>query len=176
MAAPEFSAEELRSHLEYDPETGVFIRGAATRKKSLIGLPVHMTETRKGYCKIDVMAGTYFAHRLAWMITYGEWPEGIVDHINGDRKDNRIANLRLADASQNAANSKIYKTNTSGFRGVSERSPGKFRAYVYKDKKMIRLGQFSTAEEAYAAHVAAAKELHGEFFRGESLTRSEAGQ
>lgn len=157
----ELTFEDVSARLSYDPATGQFERIGPYKGKGL-----YVRETEKGYVKLQVMRKRIFAHRVAWLLHYGEWPEGIVDHKNGDRSDNRIENLRLATPSQNAANAKLYKTNTSGFKGVSERSPGKFRAYIYKDKKMIRLGQYSTAEEAYQAHVKAANDLHGEFFRG----------
>lgn len=165
MASPTFTAEELRQHLIYDPATGLFIRGPATRKKCLVGLPVCMTENHKGYYRLDVMGRTFFAHRLAWMIVTGEWPDGIIDHINGDRKDNRIANLRPADQSQNSSNAKKYSNNTTGYKGVTERRPGEFRARIQKDGKSVSLGTFSTPEQAHAAYVDAANDLHGEFAR-----------
>lgn len=161
MSSAAITAEDVAKTLSYIADTGAFIR----TKGAGNGKPAFLRETYKGYLKVQVCGKRMFAHRLAWLMHYGEWPDCLVDHVNGDRKDNRIKNLRLADASQNAANAKIYKTNTSGFKGVSERSPGKFRAYVYKDKKMIRLGQYPSAELAYAAHVAAAQAVHGEFFR-----------
>ena len=124
-----------------------------------------LRENEKGYYRIELGGRRYFAHRLAWYLHYGEWPSAMIDHINGDRKDNRIANLRLANQSQNSANAKRYSNNSTGYKGVSERRPGQFRASVRKDGKLRHLGTFSTPEAAYDAYVEAANDLHGSFAR-----------
>lgn len=160
MAAPTISVEDARSRLSYDHATGTFTRLVSHGPK-----PVFLRETKKGYLKIDLMGRRYFAHRLAWYLHYGEWPETMIDHINGDRGDNKIANLRLADAAQNAANAKRYASNTTGFKGVTERRPGEFRARIHKNGKPISLGTFSTPEDAHAAYLRAANDLYGEFTR-----------
>ena len=104
------------------------------------------------------------AHRLAWFFVYGEWPQKQIDHINGNKSDNRISNLRLATASQNLSNKGITKSNTSGYKGVSfNRTKKKWMASIKVNKKSINLGYFLTPEEASEAYKAAAIKHHGEF-------------
>jgi hypothetical protein len=93
-------------------------------------------------------------------------PSGLpqIDHINGDRGDNRIANLRWCSRNQNQHNKGKCKTNTSGFKGVC-REDGKWRASIWLNNKFNRIGSFDTPEEAFDAYKAKARELHGEFAR-----------
>jgi hypothetical protein len=87
------------------------------------------------------------------------------DHINKDTLNNRRDNLRIASVEENQRNRGAYKNNTSGFKGVSLHPDGAYTAHITYDKKKHYLGSFKTAEEAYAAYCAAAKEHHGEFAR-----------
>lgn len=164
------TAEEVRSLLDYDPVTGEFTwkwrndylpqwnaRYAGRRAGSL---------TRDGYCSIRLGGHHHKAHRLAWLHFYGELPSAQIDHINGERSDNRIANLRLATQIQNSANAGIRRANKSGFKGVSwDRGRRKFRAQIRNGITNTHLGRFDTPEEAHAAYVAAALKMHGDFTR-----------
>jgi hypothetical protein len=160
------TAERLRDLLDYDPETGVFLwkkdgRGRTMRVGSVAGT-MHST----GYTQINFGGEMWLAHRLAWLHVFGEWPREQIDHINGNRADNRIINLREATLSQNAANRKCRDDNASGFKGVSlNKSLGKWNAGIKVNGNMIRLGVFETPEQAHAAYCAAADKLHGEFAR-----------
>lgn len=116
----------------------------------------------KGSKVINVLA-----HRLAWRIYHGTWPERDLDHINGVRHDNRISNLRLATPSENSANCKIYKTNSVGYKGVRKSYNGGYIARVQHNNKRHYLGIFDTAEDAYKAYKSASKTLRGEFHRDE---------
>lgn len=150
------TSDDVREHLIYDPVTGKFWwRDEAG------------TVTGNGYRYIKVKGKARLAHRLAWAFHYGEEPEGLVDHINGDRLDNRIENLRLETYSQNSANAKLHTRNTSGFKGVSwERRKGKWQATITVRNRQMFLGYFDTAEEAHAAYLIAAREHQGEFANG----------
>lgn len=86
-----------------------------------------------------------------------------VDHINGNKLDNRRANLRICTIAENTRNSAKSRNNKSGFKGVCTAPRGKWRAQIYRDKKAFYLGTFRTPEEAHAAYCEAAKKLHGEF-------------
>lgn len=104
----------------------------------------------------------YYIHRKI----LGVSPPIEVDHKNGDSLDNRKANLRLANRSQNAMNQKLNKNNSSGYKGVTwYKTANKFMAYITVNYKRIHLGCFDCPEEARAAYVAAAQKYAGEFAR-----------
>jgi len=149
----DLSYEKLRRLFYYDPETGLFSRLAGKRKVGSL--------TGNGYFCIKIgPAGSnrrYMAHRLAWFYTYGKWPNHEVDHINGNRLDNRIANLREATRSQNEFAAKKGK----GIRWEPKRK--KWLARIGVNWKQINLGRYATREEALAAYKKAAKEAFGEF-------------
>ena len=123
---------------------------------------------KRGYIKIEVDGSEFMAHRLVWKIVTGIDPgSSQVDHINGDKIDNRFTNLRLASNAQNAMNKGVSARNTSGYKGVSysERRQ-KWVATIRINGKSIYLGRYSTPELAHMAYCKAAAELHGEFARG----------
>ena len=101
--------------LEYNPDTGELtwrISSGKAKRSSVAGCVI------KGYRKIGIQGRYFPAHRLAWLIHHGVDPVSDLDHINGDRDDNRIANLRIATQSQNMHNRRADKDNTSGYKGV----------------------------------------------------------
>lgn len=117
-----------------------------------------------GYRKIDIYGMRLYAHRIVWLIFYGSEPDGFVDHINGNRSDNRISNLRIVTVTQNAWNSKMRRNNTSGVKGVSWHSPsGKWIARIRVCGKRKSIGSFDNIEDAKVAINKARLELHGEF-------------
>lgn len=104
---------------------------------------------RNGYRTFVIDRKHYLAHRLAWLYHYGEWPNGDIDHINRNKDDNRITNLRVVDKTINQANSGVQINNTSGYRGVSKaRGRNKWRVTITHKGKDINLGSFSSLEEA----------------------------
>lgn len=113
---PELTAERLRELLSYDPETGIF-RRVATRRQVKSG-DIAGSDDGKGYWRIRVNGEKHRAHRLAWLYVNGAWPIDQLDHINGDKLDNRICNLREATNSENQQNRSLPKSNTSGRLGV----------------------------------------------------------
>lgn len=152
--------DELKSQLNYDTETGFFtwkIRKAIrTKIGSIAG------SLKNGYIYIKINDRSYRAHRLAWLYVYGEFPEEQIDHINGVRDDNRLANLRLVNNSQNQQNIFNKKSNnTSGYRGVSfEKNEGKFRAEIMINGNSIFLGRFDDAISASNAYLKAKRKHH----------------
>jgi hypothetical protein len=123
---------------------------------------------REGYKRIGLTNGirkTFSIHCLVYQHFGKDWnPELTVDHINGDRADNRIENLRMATQQEQNFNTKIYTNNKLGIKGVHFRN-GKYRARTRFNNKLINIGTFDTLEEASEAYKTKARELHGEFFR-----------
>lgn len=155
----ELTVQQLKSVLTYNPSSGYFV-WTQNASPGLVGKIAG--NLLNGYRVIEIHGGSYAAHRLAWLYVYSEWP-GAIDHINGDRDDNRIANLRKATASQNAANMNKPERNTSGLKGVQSLPNGKFAASITCQGKHHSLGRYDTKEEASAAYLVAAKRLFGEF-------------
>ncbi len=104
----------------------------------------------------------FMEHRVVYAIHTGEMPE-FIDHINGNKTDNRIENLRPATHAENMRNRKAYKNNKLGLKGVSQDSKNSFNATIHVDGKPINLGNYDTPEKAYAAYCQAAKLYHGKF-------------
>lgn len=153
------TVERLKELLNYDPETGVFtwkINKGRSLKGSEAGSVKH-----HGYRRIVLDGKRLYAHRLAWLITYGVWPSHSVDHINRQRDDNRIANLRDLPIQHNVWNQPEKRSNnTSGYPGVSALPTGRYIAHIRVDFKKRSLGTYSTAEEAAAAYLNAKKTDH----------------
>jgi hypothetical protein len=154
--------ETLKELLSYEPETGIFRWKVARTNSNKVGDIAGYSEGR--YWKIGIGKTKHYAHRLAWAMVYGEMPKQHIDHINGDKLDNRIANLRLADKSQNGANRGKQKDNTSGFKGVywHKQNQGYAAEIRIKNKKHY-LGIFDTAIAAHFAYRLAAVQCFGEF-------------
>lgn len=165
--------EELKRLLHYDPETGVFTRLVETNPRAKVGMTAGTNMGR--YFEIKHNHIAYRAHHLAWLYVYGRYPkEGLViDHIDGDGKNNRISNLRECSQSQNMQNIGLHSSNSSGYKGVYwNKKDKRFMAMARLNMKRIYLGSYKTAEEAYAAYVAFAKTEHGEFYRPSSPMRA----
>lgn len=158
--------DELRAYLSYDPDTGAVrwvrpLRNGRNRKQ--------VRSDEAGYrgphnITIGFRGVLFAAHRLAWAVHYGEWPTGVIDHINRDPYDNRLCNLRLCSQQQNTFNAGPSKNNTSGFKGVYFRKDtGKWAAEITHNRKKKSLGCYPTPELASAAYNKAAQETFGEF-------------
>ena len=156
------SAQRLKELLHYDADTGQFTR--LTEKGGLQHRRVGTIkkQERYAYLIIGVDYKTYRAHRLAWLYIYGEWPSGQIDHINGDKADNRISNLRVATDSQNKQNARKARSDSkSGLIGATWYSrSNKWRAAIQVDGKKKHLGYFDEAEEAHAVYIEAKRILH----------------
>ncbi len=154
---PELTAEYLRSILHYDQETGIFTRKVRTAHRVKAGDVAGCPDGR-GYLQIRVCSRKYRAHRLAWLHVYGEWPEDQLDHINRNRSDNRISNLREVTNKQNGQNASKRSDNKSGHPGVYwDKQKSKWRALITHNQKDIHLGYFENLEDAVAARKAAEK-------------------
>jgi hypothetical protein len=156
------TADALRKLLDYNPETGKFARKTKWGSQNIGDEPGSLS--KQGYWQIGVFGRTHPAHRLAWLHHYGEWPPHDVDHINRNRLDNRIENLRLTTRSENLHNSGARASSSSGVKGVALRSlrrgkrPNKqWVAHIMVNNKRFHLGNYYTLEEATAARQQAEK-------------------
>lgn len=114
-----------------------------------------------GYVKVEAGGKSHGAHRLVWLMHRGEWPAGEIDHINGNRADNRICNLRDVDHRMNTENRRsAQRRSTTGFLGVALHQSGRFRARIRVAGKSKSLGLYDTPEAAHAAYVDAKRLLH----------------
>lgn len=153
--------DQLMSDWHYDPETGVFtrIRSVGRHGRHKAGTVAKACNSH-GYTVIRIGGVLHGAHRLAWLYVHSEWPN-VIDHINGDRSDNRIANLRNVTQTENMQNLKSAPRNSrSGLLGAHRF--GRSRRWTSRIRiggKSVKLGLFDTAEEAHAAYMAA-KAVH----------------
>lgn len=148
---------QIMAVLEYDPGTGQFTWNQAHWKRGQRAGAFN----DEGYVKITFKDKGYAAHRLAWLFTHGAWPEGEIDHINGNRADNRIDNLRVADRYIQTQNKRAArKDSRSGLIGAKLTSSGKFSSSIKADGQEHYLGMFATAELAHAAYMDAKRRLH----------------
>ena len=162
------SPEILRKLLRYTPETGdvywierdqetmpVAHRRDAWNTRHA-GQRAFHTPSTEGYLRGKVFGKFYSTHRLVWAMHYGEWPTSPIDHINGNRADNRITNLRVVPISENNKNSCRRSDNSSGSAGVVWcRTQRKWRAGITLAGKFVHLGRFKTIEDAVAARQSA---------------------
>ena len=159
MAKADLTAQRLRELLDYDPLAGVFTRKMRNANCVRVGQVAGYTRPN-GYVCIRVDGKSYLAHRLAWMYSNGEWPAGVVDHIDGNTSNNRIANLRDVPHASNMQNQRAAQAHSiSGILGVSRVVSG-WKARITVGGKKVNLGIFHTHDLAAAAYVTAKRELH----------------
>lgn len=159
------SAEEVRRRIRVDPDTGALFWRSDPPKGRLVGDRLPFRDNGNGYLYSTVNRRGYGVHRLVWAALRGVWPVE-VDHIDGDKSNNRPANLREASRSQNECNKTVKSNNTSGYKGVGwHKCKDRWRAYIQIDGRQISLGYHDTPELAHRAYCGAASKLHGEFAR-----------
>lgn len=154
--------DRLKEVLSYDPETGEFTwrsTGPGRRPNRKAG-----SKNNLGYMVVTIDRQFFLVHRLAWFYVTGAWPKKQLDHINGDRTDNRFVNLRETDWQGNQQN--LPATNGKGrLRGATKLNNPTFRSTKYAanikhNRQQIYLGIFSTEQEAHEAYLKAKAELH----------------
>lgn len=154
----DLTAKVLRALLHYDPVTGAFTWAAGVgnrRAGQAAGTPDGL-----GYLRVMIDKRNYRLHRLALLYVHGEWPPQQVDHINGNRSDNRFANLRAATPALNSENQRRAKSDSLlGLLGVS-RCRKLYFARIKVAGKGFHLGSYATAEAAHAAYIDAKRVLH----------------
>lgn len=146
--------EKLKSLLHYDPATGVFtwkVKRPKRKPGDVAGSPHN-----RGYYKVAVCGNYYQAHRLVFLYMTGDWPEQVVDHINGNKMDNRWENLRPVSQSVNMSNQTLYKNNQSGVPGVTKsRRNNMWFAGIKLNNRSWHLGYFRDWFDAVCARKSA---------------------
>lgn len=156
--AGELTHEELLALLIYCEITGIF-RWRVSRGGVEAGSVAGRISPTTGYQEISINGKLYKAHRLAWLYVHGVWPSDQIDHIDRDKTNNRIANLREATSVENHRNMSKPSNNTSDHVGVSwDKTRQKWYAYITHERKMLNLGLYDRKEDAIAARIAG--ELH----------------
>lgn len=154
--------DQLVASVTYDAQAGVFYRASSLGGVSIGSIAGGLHAN--GYVMMNVSKRKVLAHRMAWLWVYGYLPNAEIDHINGNKADNRISNLRIASRCENQMNVAITVANTSGIKGVCyNKLASKWQAYIQANNKRHYLGLFSSKENAAEAYRVAEKQLHGEF-------------
>lgn len=154
------TVERLRELFHYEPATGLF-----TRKVAVCNVKAGKTTgsiNTKGHLGFRVDKRMCLAHRMAWLYVHGKLPTGQIDHINGVRTDNRLANLRDVSASVNAQNLHSARAdNKTGLLGVCwKASSRKYVAQIQVDGRVRHLGLFSDPNAAHQAYLDAKRAQH----------------
>lgn len=166
--------EKLHSLIDFNPETGSTkwkfreeIAETQHKLANIIGFNRRFAGKEcfscvrdDGYVHGAINEKKYLKHRIVWFMHYGEWPNGGLDHINGDKTDNRIANLREATPSQNQYN----RPSLGKLRGAHYRkSDGMWQSSIRVENKRIYLGIFACADDAHKAYCEAQTKYHAEY-------------
>ena len=160
MAIKDFTltVERLKEVLHYDYETGQFTR-LISAGGALAGSRPGAIDSR-GYLQIKIDRRLYLAHRLAWFYITGHWHSLCIDHVDGDKLNNRLENLRPITKSWNSQNRHVASRDSrTGVLGVSHRRGG-YVAQIQAGPSMKYLGTFATPELAHAAYLVAKRALH----------------
>lgn len=155
--------DDLKNFLSYDAKSGIFT-WIKSNKYDISPGDVAGHKAKNGYVICGLLGTTYLAHRLAWLYQYGEWPKFHIDHIDGDRSNNSIANLRECTASQNGQNRNRHtkrQEKKSIYVGVSwDRKTKKWTAQINLNRKNYYLGRFDDESLAREAYLKAKAKLH----------------
>jgi hypothetical protein len=154
--------QELKELLHYNPETGIFTWKVSTARRVSSG-DVAVTKRKDGYIQIKLNNELILSHRLIWIYMYGYLPK-YIDHINGQRDDNRIINIREVSNQQNSLNSKISKNNTSGIKGVYwDKSRNKWTVRLSIDGKCKFFKRFDDIDLAKLVIEEVRNKYHGKY-------------
>jgi hypothetical protein len=142
-------AEAARA-ISYNPNTGEFVRLVGSGKGAKKGTVTKGSlDKSNGYLCVCVCGIQLYAHRLAWFLTHGSWPTQTIDHINRDKTDNRLQNLRDVSYADNNVNMGMRSHNTSGLEGVSWHAKArKWMAQIKRSGRYYYLGLFESTEDA----------------------------
>lgn len=161
------SVGRLLEVLTFNPDTGSLvwrrrnvadfpsIRSHKIWNTRFAGKPALRSKRKDGYLVGSVDGAACYAHRVCWAMISGAWPVGEVDHINGDRTDNRATNLRDVGRGENTRNKQVGVRNQSGALGVMLDHTGHYRVRISDNYKSIELGRYRDFDEAVSVRKAA---------------------
>ena len=160
MVQEDLSHDELTKLLDYNQETGIFVWKSGV-KRNLLNRQAGCRRKKDDCVVIGLKKNQYLAHHLAWFFVYKSWPQHEIDHIDQDRSNNKIANLRDVDHRTNCQNyRKATKNNkTSKLLGACYRN-GRYYSRIRVGNKRLTIGTFDTAEEAHQAYIVAKRQHH----------------
>ena len=163
MAENNIDIETLRALLRYDPDTGKLFwkerpEGQRRWNTRYAGKEAFTALTSEGYRAGVIYRRKYNAHRVIWALHYGAWPTKEIDHVDRDRANNRISNLRDVSHAENMRNQPLRADNTTGHTGVILTKSGKYQVQIRAGGVDLRLGHFVRLEDAIAARRAAEAE------------------
>ena len=166
MNMAKIEACDARMVLRYDPLSGDIFRTVSIGNSSKVGL-LPQTVNDNGYSRTNILGKRYLTHRVVWLLHYGEWPKGQVDHIDGNRQNNKISNLRDVGYTENAQNTHKPK-GSNKYMGVTYcKKRNKYASQISigprGNAKVKHLGRFDSAEEAHEVYLAAKRVLHPAF-------------
>jgi hypothetical protein len=160
MAGPPLTQALLRTLIHYDPISGRVTRLRRTANRHQVGEYVGALNSR-GYLQATFFSIKRPVHRLIWFWLYGHWPSGDIDHINRNRQDNRLCNLREVTRSENNHNAGANSRNTSGYRGVCwDKSKQLWVVHISVAGKTYFLGRYADPQVAACAYKAAKRTHH----------------
>jgi len=147
--------DDINNHIKYEPETGklYWIYG---RKKIKENDEVGHVRA-DGYIRLKYNGKSYYAHKIAWLLYYGYWPQGIVDHINGIKSDNRINNLRNVSQKENCQN-RIEHRQGKLLGTHYNKKFNNWQSFITFNGKKKHLGCFDTEQKAHEAYLKALEE------------------
>lgn len=158
MKTSALTQKRLKEVVRYDRQSGLFYWRVSTGKVSRGAVAGHTDSN--GYTKLSIDGVKYFAHRLAWLYVYGQWPRQNIDHIDRRRNNNRLSNLRDVGQSMNGLNGPVRRNNSSGYTGVSYDSRRQnWVAYVNRGPHKKHLGAYKTLTDAALARHAALAQI-----------------
>lgn len=156
--------EEAKHFFNYDQKTGIvrWTENVHNKSNAMPGDKVGGIGPVGYYCsqvRVNGRKEFVYCHRIAWLLTHKKWPDGQIDHINGNRADNRLLNLRDVPLGENRKNMKKPKNNTSGHMGIGwDKSRNKWNVKIGVNGKTVNVGRFKELDDAIIARKAAEKE------------------